>query len=197
MAATGNTGQPVSTRAGRKDGAMGKIDGIPLLMRRIGPLRDAVEMFTELQCRTLGSLLRTMEISDYLVVDDSSVDAKVLEGRFAARGKHLRVYREELPSWVREGCPLRFDPDNALALVDLHIPGTDGREVAAALRAQSHGIVVVALTATRPRDTGDLFTLFDGVLLKPLSEDCLSMLLSSSLKKAKDADTLRRASKLS
>ena len=141
-------------------------------------MKKAVDLFTDLQCRTLGTLLRGMAIEAYVVVDNNSLDNKLLKTRFEACGKRLRVVETRIPRWVREGCPMPIDLDSTLVFVDLQIPGTDGREVARELRRQSALVVLVALTASRPLDTDTLFQLFDGVILKPVSLKNLEELLA-------------------
>ena len=85
-----------------------------------------------------------------LVVDDSvSFLAAATEVVVASEGFELARLRQ---------------PD--LALVDLNMPGIDGRETAARLAAESPGTVIVLMTAT-PGHTGRPNGVFDKRNLSP------------------------------
>lgn len=98
-----------------------------------------------------------------LVVDDSvSFLAAATEVVVASEGFEL----EGIAATGEEGVELARLRQPDLALVDLNMPGIDGRETAARLAAESPGTVIVLMTAT-PGHTGRSNGVFDKRNLSP------------------------------
>jgi len=98
-----------------------------------------------------------------LVVDDSvSFLAAATEVVVASEGFEL----EGIAATGEEGVELARLRQPDLALVDLKMPGIDGRETAARLAAESPETVIVLMTAT-PDHTGRSNGLFDKRNLSP------------------------------
>ena len=90
----------------------------------------------------------------FVVVDDSEVDFNILRRSFANEGlaDRLRFYSEGqllFRAMVEEG----FDP--ALIMLDLNMPGTDGKDILRALRANRRTAcvpVIILSTSNNVRD---------------------------------------------
>lgn len=110
-----------------------------------------------------------------VVVDDVPDCAESLAALLAADGYVVRISTRatEVPGVVRE-----FDPH--CVLMDVQMPGLDGRVLARALRAE-HGSTIVLVACTGLGDAsdhiGDDFAAFDHTLAKPVQPQQLRQLL--------------------
>jgi signal transduction histidine kinase/DNA-binding response OmpR family regulator/NO-binding membrane sensor protein with MHYT domain len=115
-----------------------------------------------------------------LVVDDNATNRKILALQTAKWGMTPREteFPNEALQWVKAG--QRFD----LAIVDMHMPGMDGLELARQLRATDPGMPLVLFTSLGQREMqAGAEGLFKAVLAKPLRQsqlfDTLATLLAN------------------
>jgi two-component system, cell cycle response regulator DivK len=102
-----------------------------------------------------------------LVVEDNDMNMKLVRDVLQARG-----YSTLEATTGEDAVQLARTLDPALVLMDVHLPGIDGIEALAQLRAdeRTNTIPVVALTAQAMRGDGERFLRvgFDGYLSKPV-----------------------------
>jgi signal transduction histidine kinase/DNA-binding response OmpR family regulator/tetratricopeptide (TPR) repeat protein len=114
-----------------------------------------------------------------LVVDDNATNRRVLALQTARWGMVPQdcAVPEDALRWVQQGQP--FD----LAIVDMHMPGMDGLELARALRRAAPKLPLVLFSSLGRKEAGDNEGLFNAYLAKPLRQsqlfDTLATLLGS------------------
>jgi CheY-like chemotaxis protein len=101
-----------------------------------------------------------------LVVDDNATNRRILALQMAKWG--MRVADCEDPA--RAIAMLAGDPFD-LAIVDMHMPGMDGSELAARIRAAGHSLPLVLFSSLGRREEGD--SVFAATLAKPLHQSQL------------------------
>ena len=108
--------------------------------------------------RTEAAVLHGLRV---LIVDDIEINSRILQHYCTAWGMLPRVTRrpEEALEWIEQG--ESFD----LALLDFHMPGMDGLELARKLRARSALRIVMISSAAVKRRTPSVVT---ASLLKPI-----------------------------
>ncbi len=112
-----------------------------------------------------------------LVVDDNATNRKVLTLQTARWGMQPRDAEspEQALAWLAEG--QAFD----LAIVDMHMPGMDGVELAKRLKQRAPALPVVLFSSLGRRETGANDALFKATLAKPLRQSQLFDTLMSLL----------------
>jgi signal transduction histidine kinase/DNA-binding response OmpR family regulator/putative methionine-R-sulfoxide reductase with GAF domain/tetratricopeptide (TPR) repeat protein len=121
-----------------------------------------------------------------LVVDDNATNRRVLALQAAKWGMVPQdtARPEQALAWVKEG--QHFE----LAIIDMHMPGMDGLELARALHAAAPRLPLVLFSSLGRKEAGDTEGHFSAYLAKPLRQsqlfDTLATLLSheASPKKA-------------
>ncbi|WP_281783535.1 ATP-binding protein [Sinimarinibacterium flocculans] len=130
---------------------------------------DAVEH------RHAGMRLRDLPPLRALAVDDVALNLEVMKAIFENTGHELRVAHnaQEALSIVEHWMP-------DLAMLDIRMAEMDGLELARQLRQRpdAQALRLVAVTATRLDTHGDDAALFDGFVLKPFTEQALSLVLA-------------------
>jgi signal transduction histidine kinase/DNA-binding response OmpR family regulator len=121
-----------------------------------------------------------------LVVDDNATNRRVLALQTAKWGMVPRDSEspDEALRWVEQG--ERFD----LAILDMHMPRTDGIALARAIRERTASLPLVLFSSLGRREAGDGEGLFAAFLMKPIRQSQLYDMLVGLL--AKD-DAPRRA----
>ena len=129
--------------------------------------RDLVGVQSELQAKRL------------LIVDDNATNRRVLALQSAKWGMASRdtEFPEEALRWLAEG--ESFD----LAILDMHMPGMDGLELAREIHARHAALPLVLFSSLGRREAGDNGGLFRAYLAKPIRQshlfDTLVSLLAS------------------
>jgi CheY-like chemotaxis protein len=123
---------------------------------------------------------RLVESLRVVVVDDNVDTAESLAMLLTAVGHEVQT-RYTGPDGLASG--LAFDPD--VVLLDIGLPGMDGYEVAATLRASPHGegLTLVALTGYGQESDKQraLASGFDAHLVKPVDFGLLQALLTATV----------------
>jgi CheY-like chemotaxis protein len=115
-----------------------------------------------------------------LVVDDNATNRRVLNLQSAKWGMVPRdtASPDEALRWVQNG--EAFD----LAILDMHMPGMDGLELAQRIRKHAPKLPLVLFSSLGRKEAGDTEGLFSAYLAKPLRQsqlfDTLVSLLSHS-----------------
>ena len=112
-----------------------------------------------------------------LVVDDNATNRRVLALQTAKWGmvpQDSAVPGDAL-RWVREGQP--FD----LAIIDMHMPGMDGLELARAIHKVAPKLPLVLFSSLGRKEAGDIEGHFSAYLAKPLRQSQLFDTLVSLL----------------
>ncbi|HRI17554.1 MAG TPA: GAF domain-containing protein, partial [Burkholderiaceae bacterium] len=112
-----------------------------------------------------------------LVVDDNATNRRVLALQAAKWGMVPQdsARPEEALAWVRQG--QAFD----LAIVDMHMPGMDGLELARAIRQAAPTLPLVLFSSLGRKEAGDTEGLFAAYLAKPLRQSQLYDMLVTLL----------------
>ncbi len=112
-----------------------------------------------------------------LVVDDNATNRRVLALQTAKWGMVPQdsAVPEDALRWVQQGQP--FD----LAIIDMHMPGMDGLELARALRRAAPKLPLVLFSSLGRKEAGDTEGLFSAYLAKPLRQSQLFDTLVSLL----------------
>ncbi|MEQ1805540.1 MAG: response regulator [Burkholderiaceae bacterium] len=119
-----------------------------------------------------------------LVVDDNATNRRILALQTAKWG--MVVQDSEFPVQALE---MLKGPPYDLAILDMHMPGMDGTELAARIRAQGHELPLVLFSSLGRKEASD--SAFAATLAKPLRQSQLFDTLVSLL--ADDADKAVRA----
>jgi signal transduction histidine kinase/DNA-binding response OmpR family regulator len=119
-----------------------------------------------------------------LVVDDNATNRRILALQTAKWGMVVRDAASPQDA-LRVLAAQAFD----LAIVDMHMPGMDGTELAQRMRASGHAMPLVLFTSLGRREAGD--ALFVATLAKPLRQSQLYDTLVSLL--GRDAAPKRAA----
>jgi CheY-like chemotaxis protein len=121
-----------------------------------------------------------------LVVDDNATNRRILALQSAKWGLVVKDSADPLlvPAM------LKAEPFD-LAILDMHMPGMDGAELAQAIRAAGHALPLVLFSSLGRREAPD--GLFAAVLAKPLHQSQLFDTLANLL--APDANAAREAPK--
>ncbi|MDM0019434.1 GAF domain-containing protein [Variovorax saccharolyticus] len=112
-----------------------------------------------------------------LIVDDNATNRRVLTlqaDRWGMESRDTESPAEAL-QWLARG--ERFD----LAILDMHMPGMDGIELARRIRAAQPALPLVLFSSLGRREAGDAESLFDAFLAKPIRQSHLFDTLSSLL----------------
>jgi len=129
-----------------------------------------------------------------LVVDDNATNRRVLALQTAKWGMVPQdsAVPEDALRWVQLG--QHFD----LAIIDMHMPGMDGLELARALRQAAPKLPLVLFSSLGRKEAGDTEGLFTAYLAKPLRQsqlfDTLVTLLASRAEQ-RGADTRSEAAR--
>ena len=123
-----------------------------------------------------------MDQKRILLIDDETVFTRMVKLNLEQTGRYL--VREENRSLHAHATAREFKPD--LILLDVIMPGLDGGELAAQLRADPHlkGVPVVFLTATVSKREAEAGTFNSGgflFLAKPVSLKTLLQCLETLL----------------
>jgi signal transduction histidine kinase/CheY-like chemotaxis protein len=112
-----------------------------------------------------------------LVVDDNATNRRVLALQTAKWGMVPQdtAVPEDALRWVQQG--QHFD----LAVIDMHMPGMDGLELARALRQAAPKLPLVLFSSLGRKEAGDTEGLFSAYLAKPLRQSQLFDTLVSLL----------------
>ena len=113
-----------------------------------------------------------------LVVDDNLTNRQII--RYQLETWQMTAADtgdpEEAMAWVRQG--RQFDA----AILDLHMPGTDGVELAEALRSEAGGgLPLILLSSLGERDRRPGASAFSAVLTKPIKPSALYDALATSM----------------
>jgi len=122
-----------------------------------------------------------------LVVDDSATNRGILEHNLEQWGcwPHSASNGEEALAFLQDS--LVTDQSIGLVLVDMQMPGMDGEELAAKIRAEEHlrHMPMIMLTSTHSSRSASCFEKLgiDGFLAKPVKPssllDCITLVLGS------------------
>ncbi|HKQ26311.1 MAG TPA: GAF domain-containing protein [Burkholderiales bacterium] len=104
-----------------------------------------------------------------LVVDDNATNRRVLDLQMGKWGMAPRATGSpaEALRWVEDD--ERFD----LAILDMHMPGMDGLQLAQRMRASRPNLPLVLFSSLGRRETGDTEGLFSAYLAKPVHQSHL------------------------
>ena len=113
-----------------------------------------------------------------LVVDDNATNRRVLRGQLEAWGMHVQAEADPLAARAHWQEGARWD----IALLDLHMPGIDGLELARAVRATPQGaevpLLLLSSMGQRPREAAGLGLVH---LTKPVKAAALRKALALAL----------------
>jgi GAF domain-containing protein/DNA-binding response OmpR family regulator len=112
-----------------------------------------------------------------LVVDDNATNRRVLSLQMAKWGMEAR----ECESPAEALRALETGEAYDLAILDMHMPGMDGIELARAVRQQRPALPLVLFSSLGRRETGDSEGLFNAYLAKPVRQSQLFDTLVSLL----------------
>jgi len=101
-----------------------------------------------------------------LVVDDNATNRRILALQMAKWGMRVDDTGDPVHALTMLAAE-RFD----LAILDMHMPGMDGSELAARIRAAGHALPLVLFSSLGRREEGD--SLFAAALAKPLHQSQL------------------------
>jgi GAF domain-containing protein/DNA-binding response OmpR family regulator len=106
-----------------------------------------------------------------LVVDDNATNRRILTLQAAKWGMAVRDCEAPAEALRILAAGGRFD----LAILDMHMPGMDGAELARAIRAAGHTLPLVLFSSLGRREAGDAsgMDLFAATLAKPLHQSQL------------------------
>jgi GAF domain-containing protein/CheY-like chemotaxis protein len=110
-----------------------------------------------------------------LVVDDNAINRRILDLQTEAWGLHCRSF----PSAAEALASVDAGSDYDLAILDMHMPGMDGLELANRLRAIRPELPLVLYTSLGGDEASD--AVFAGVLAKPVKQSQLFDMLVSVL----------------
>jgi signal transduction histidine kinase/DNA-binding response OmpR family regulator len=104
-----------------------------------------------------------------LIVDDNATNRRVLALQTGKWGMSSRATEspDEALRWVETG--EAFD----VAILDMHMPGFDGLELARKIREHGAKLPLVLFSSLGRRETGDFDKLFDAYLAKPIRQSQL------------------------
>jgi len=104
-----------------------------------------------------------------LIVDDNATNRRVLALQTGKWGMSSRATEspDEALRWVEAG--ETFD----VAILDMHMPGFDGLELARKIREHGAKLPLVLFSSLGRRETGDFDKLFDAYLAKPIRQSQL------------------------
>jgi signal transduction histidine kinase/DNA-binding response OmpR family regulator len=148
-----------------------------------GPGRGSTFRFTiqapaaELPGSTRRDLLGeqpTLKGRHILVVDDNATNRRILALQTAKWGMAVRD-ADSAAAALQALADGRFD----LAVIDMHMPGSDGATLARSIRAAGHAMPLVLFTSLGRREADE--TLFAATLTKPLRQSQLFDVLASLL----------------
>jgi signal transduction histidine kinase/DNA-binding response OmpR family regulator len=148
----------------------------------VGPGRGAVFSFTiEAQVAELPTTRRRdfagiqseLDGKRVLIVDDNATNRRILA---LQAGKWGMVPRDsesptEAIAWLSTDAAVREPFD--LAIVDMHMPEMDGVELARRIRATAPTLPLVLFSSLGRREAGDVESLFNAYLAKPLRQSQL------------------------
>ncbi len=106
-----------------------------------------------------------------LVVDDNATNRRILALQTAKWGMQVRDTSSpsQALQWLGDGEGEGFDA----AIVDMHMPGMDGVELARRVRAAGHALPLVLFSSLGRREAGEDGALFAATLGKPLHQSAL------------------------
>ncbi|MCJ7726786.1 MAG: ATP-binding protein, partial [Acidimicrobiia bacterium] len=110
-----------------------------------------------------------------LVVDDNAINRRILDLQTEAWGLHCRSF----PSAAGALASVDSGDNYDLAVLDMHMPGMDGLELATRLRAARPDLPLVLYTSLGGAEAAD--PIFAGVLAKPVKQSQLFDMLVSVL----------------
>ena len=117
-----------------------------------------------------------------LIVDDVPINLKVLGAML--KGFHLKAVQANCGSDALSKLP-DVKPD--LVLTDMWMPGMSGEELARSIRATPGGddVVIMAVTADIENQNNFDMSVFDGILLKPVTKDSLAFAFQEMIEKGR------------
>jgi signal transduction histidine kinase/CheY-like chemotaxis protein len=119
-----------------------------------------------------------------LIVDDVPINLKVLGAML--KGFHLNIVQANSGSDALSKLP---DAKPDLVLSDMWMPGMSGEELAREIRATPGGnnVVIMAVTADVENQNNFDMSVFDGILLKPVTKDSLAFAFQEMIDKGRIA----------
>ncbi len=118
-----------------------------------------------------------------LVVDDNAINRRILDLQAEAWGLRCQSF----PSAAEALTSVDSGDDYDLAILDMHMPGMDGLELANRLRAERPDLPLVLYTSLGGAEASD--PVFAGVLAKPVKQSQLFDMLVSVLTDVESAAT--------
>jgi signal transduction histidine kinase/CheY-like chemotaxis protein len=117
-----------------------------------------------------------------LIVDDVLINLKVLGAML--KGFHLSITQANSGSDALSKLP---DARPDLVLTDMWMPGMSGEELAREIRATPGGdkVVIMAVTADVENQNNFDMSVFDGILLKPVTKDSLAFAFQEMIDKGR------------
>ena len=123
-------------------------------------------------------------MSTILIVEDNDKNMKLVRDVLQVKG-----YRVLVAETAELGIPMALNDKPDLVLMDIHLPGMNGMEALARLRADAatKAIPVLAFTASvMPQDRREIMSAgFDGFLSKPINLKEFLETISAALKGGK------------
>ena len=152
--------------------------------------KDAGNASAELPANTFGGAAKTqapvskVDLTGYnaLIVDDVPINLKVLGAML--KGFRLNIVQANSGSDALAKLP-EAKPD--LVLTDMWMPGMSGEELAREIRATQDGdhVVIMAVTADVENQNNFDMSVFDGILLKPVTKDSLAFAFQEMIDKGR------------
>ena len=117
-----------------------------------------------------------------LIVDDVPINLKVLGAML--KGFHLNIVQADSGSDALSKLP---DAKPDLVLTDMWMPGMSGEELARNIRSSENGdkIVIMAVTADVENQNNFDMSVFDGILLKPVTKTSLAFAFQEMIDKGR------------
>ena len=140
-------------------------DASTVVVRRLHKKQASLQLMVDLQNRALALVLA--QVQNVAIVDDNKHCLATMQQQLAHLGYCSSTFDGSSFDAVVDHAQ---QWDSGVVLIDLCLgDDSDGRALAQQLRAATPATFLIAISASTPTDSGNIFALFDGILLKPVA----------------------------